>query len=219
MTDITKTYRRGRESVRAIKEASFEVADGDFIVIRGASGSGKSSLLNILGCLDVATSGTYQLEGENISHKSDAELARIRSKNIGFVFQSFHLLPKTTAVENVELPMIYAGGKIDRKRALAMLERVGLAARAHHYPQQLSGGEQQRVAVARALVNDPQLILADEPTGNLDAAAGVQVMALLNDLNREGRTIILVTHDDEIASHARRTLTIRDGILSEGAAS
>jgi putative ABC transport system ATP-binding protein len=211
--DLTKTYNRGREAVTAIRNASFDVADGDYVVIRGASGSGKSSLLNILGCLDQATSGTYSLGGENISHKTDEELSDIRCRRIGFVFQSFHLLPKTRAIENVELPMIYAGMRPDSIRAMDLLDRVGMAARAKHFATQLSGGEQQRVAIARALVNDPRLILADEPTGNLDEAAGKQVMDLLDQLNAEGRTIVLVTHDDAVAARARRTLVIRDGLL------
>ncbi len=215
IADLTKTYTRGEEAVAAIKHASFAIAGGDFVVIRGASGSGKSSLLNILGCLDRPTSGTYELAGEDVSHKNDAALSKVRSEKIGFVFQSFHLLPKTTALENVELPMIYADRRPDRARATAMLERVGLGHRARHYATQLSGGEQQRVAIARALVNDPPLILADEPTGNLDEAASKQVMALLGELNGEGRTIVLVTHDDAVAAHARRTLTIRDGVLAE----
>jgi putative ABC transport system ATP-binding protein len=218
IVDLTKTYARGAETVQAIRHASFEIADGDFVVIRGASGSGKSSLLNILGCLDQPTSGIYELDGEDVSHKTDNGLSKVRSEKIGFVFQSFHLLPKTTALENVELPMIYADRPPDRARASAMLERVGLGHRANHYATQLSGGEQQRVAIARALVNDPPLILADEPTGNLDESAGTQVMGLLGDLNREGRTIVLVTHDDAIAAHARRTLTIRDGVLAESGA-
>jgi putative ABC transport system ATP-binding protein len=215
--DITKTYNRGEGKVHAIRHANFAIADGDYVVIRGASGSGKTSLLNILGCLDQPTSGAYELAGEDVSHKSDAARSKIRSRNIGFVFQSFHLLPRTTALENVELPMIYADRTIDRARALSMLDRVGLRPRANHYATQLSGGEQQRVAIARALVNDPPLILADEPTGNLDEAAGAQVMSFLAELNGDGKTIVLVTHDDAVAAHARRTLTIRDGILSENA--
>ncbi len=218
IVDLTKTYARGAETVQAIRHASFEIADGDFVVIRGASGSGKSSLLNILGCLDQPTSGIYELDGEDVSHKTDNGLSKVRSEKIGFVFQSFHLLPKTTALENVELPMIYADRPLDRARASAMLARVGLGHRANHYASQLSGGEQQRVAIARALVNDPPLILADEPTGNLDESAGTQVMGLLGDLNREGRTIVLVTHDDAIAAHARRTLAIHDGVLVESGA-
>jgi putative ABC transport system ATP-binding protein len=185
------------------------------VVVRGASGSGKSSLLNILGCLDRPTSGRYELAGEDVSKSSDAALSKIRARKIGFVFQAFHLLPKTTAVENVELPMVYAGGKVDRARALAMLDRVGLKSRAHHYGTQLSGGEQQRVAIARALINDPPLILADEPTGNLDEGTGRQIMDMLDALNAQGKTIVLVTHDDVVAGRARRILNIRDGRLEE----
>jgi len=159
--------------------------------------------------------GTYLLDGADVSHKSDAELSRIRSQKIGFIFQSFNLLPRTTAIENVELPMIYADREISRSRAAAMLARVGLAHRERHFATELSGGEQQRVAIARALINDPALILADEPTGNLDESAGADVMGLLHDLNDEGRTIVLVTHDDAVASHARRVLMIRDGVLRE----
>jgi putative ABC transport system ATP-binding protein len=216
---ITKSYRRGEEHIAAIREADFSIRAGEFVVIRGRSGSGKSSLLNILGCLDQPTSGRYLLEGVEVNGLSDAALSRIRALKIGFIFQSFHLLPRTSAAENVELPMVYAGRAPDRRVALAVLERVGLADRADHYPSQLSGGEQQRVAVARALVNGPALILADEPTGNLDRAAGETVLELLQGLNREGRTIVLVTHDDGIAAHANRALTIRDGVVTEGSAS
>jgi putative ABC transport system ATP-binding protein len=219
LEQITKSYRRGEEHVAAIRAADFYIRAGEFVVIRGRSGSGKSSLLNILGCLDRATSGRYLLEGMEVNGLSDTALSRIRASKIGFVFQSFHLLPRTSAAENVELPMIYAGRKPDRRVALTVLERVGLADRAGHHPSQLSGGEQQRVAVARALVNGPALILADEPTGNLDRAAGEAVLGLLQGLNREGRTIVLVTHDDAIAAHAGRSLTIQDGIVTEGTAS
>jgi putative ABC transport system ATP-binding protein len=212
---LTKTYARGRETVAALKDVNFVISDGDYVVVRGASGSGKSSLLNILGCLDRPTSGRYELAGEDVSKSSDAALSKIRARKIGFVFQAFHLLPKTTAVENVELPMVYAGGKVDRARALAMLDRVGLKSRAHHYGTQLSGGEQQRVAIARALINDPPLILADEPTGNLDEGTGRQIMDMLDALNAQGKTIVLVTHDDVVAGRARRILNIRDGRLEE----
>ncbi len=213
--NISKTYSHGGTPVTALRDISFEIAAGEFVVVRGASGSGKSTLLNILGCLDSPTSGAYQLDGTDVSRKSDSELSRIRSQKIGFVFQSFNLLPRTTAIENVELPMIYADRAVSRSRAASALERVGLGHRLHHFATELSGGEQQRVAIARALINDPAVILADEPTGNLDEAAGTTVMGLLQELNEEGRTIILVTHDPAIAAHARRTLAIRDGVLQE----
>jgi putative ABC transport system ATP-binding protein len=210
---ISKTYSRDGVPVTALGSLSFEIDTGDFVVIRGSSGSGKSTLLNLLGCLDTPTSGTYLLDGEDVSHKRDVELSHIRSRKIGFVFQSFNLLPRTTAIENVELPMIYADRTADRSRAVNALMRVGLGHRVRHFATELSGGEQQRVAIARALINDPALILADEPTGNLDETAGSTVMQLLRDLNDEGRTIVLVTHDPAVAAHARRTLLIRDGNL------
>jgi putative ABC transport system ATP-binding protein len=212
---ISRTYSRDGVPVTALREATFDIADGDFAVIRGASGSGKSTLLNILGCLDSPSSGTYRLDGADVSHKTDAELSRMRSRKIGFIFQSFNLLPRTTSIENVELPMIYADRAASRARAAEILARVGLGHREHHFATELSGGEQQRVAIARALINDPALILADEPTGNLDEKAGAGVMDILHQLNAEGRTIILVTHDDAVAAHARRVLLIRDGVLAE----
>ena len=215
MENISKTYSRDGVPVTALREASFSIDDGDFVVIRGVSGSGKSTLLNIIGCLDSPSTGNYFFDGADVSHKSDAELSRIRSERIGFVFQSFNLLPRTTAIENVELPMIYAGRKINRSRATEALARVGLAHREGHFATELSGGEQQRVAIARALINDPALILADEPTGNLDEISGASVMTILHELNDEGRTIVLVTHDEEVAAHARRLLLIRDGVLCE----
>ena len=183
------------------------------MVIRGASGSGKSTLLNLLGCLDRATTGRYQLDGEDVSRLGDRELSRIRNAKIGFIFQSFNLLPRTTAVENVEVPMVYADGRVDRQKARAALERVGLGDRGGHFATELSGGEQQRVAVARALIDDPALILADEPTGNLDLAAGEEVMRLLLRLHREGGTVVLVTHDDAVASYAAREIFLRDGAI------
>src|SRR5277367_4137369 len=213
--NISRTYSRNGVPVTALREATFNIDAGDFVVIRGVSGSGKSTLLNILGCLDSPSTGTYLLDGADVSHKSDAELSRIRSQKIGFIFQSFNLLPRTTAIENVELPMIYADREISRSRAAETLARVGLAHRERHFATELSGGEQQRVAIARALINDPALILADEPTGNLDESSGADVMGILHDLNDEGRTIVLVTHDDAVASHARRVLMIRDGVLRE----
>ncbi|MCC7257911.1 MAG: ABC transporter ATP-binding protein [Gammaproteobacteria bacterium] len=212
---IARTYTRGDGTpVPALKDISFGIAKGEFVTIRGASGSGKSSLLNILGCLDTPTAGTYRLDGEDVSHHDDQRRSHVRNRKIGFVFQSFNLLPRTTAVENVEIPALYAGGHVDRGRALAILGRVGLGDRADHYVTELSGGEQQRVAIARALMNDPPLLLADEPTGNLDSAAGESVMALLTELHREGRTIVLVTHDEGVAAHAKREILIRDGLIA-----
>jgi putative ABC transport system ATP-binding protein len=215
LKQVSKTYSRNGVPVTALRDASFGIDAGDFVVIRGVSGSGKSTLLNILGCLDSPTAGTYLLDGADVSHKSDAELSRIRSQKIGFIFQSFNLLPRTTAIENVELPMIYADQAVSRTRAKQALARVGLAHREHHFATELSGGEQQRVAIARSLINDPALILADEPTGNLDQMAGAAVMQILGELNEEGRTVVLVTHNDEVARHARRVLVIRDGVLRE----
>jgi putative ABC transport system ATP-binding protein len=210
--NISKTYLRGDGvSVEALKNVSFRIAPGEFVVIRGPSGSGKSTLLNILGCLDPPTKGSYRLDGEDVSGYDDKQLSRIRNARIGFIFQSFNLLPRTAAVENVEIPMVYGQGQVNRKRALSALERVGLAARASHFAAELSGGEQQRVAVARALINDPALILADEPTGNLDFNAGREVMRLLCDLQTEGRTIVLVTHDDAVAAYGSREILLRDG--------
>jgi putative ABC transport system ATP-binding protein len=219
--NISKTYPRGEAgTVEALQAISFQIASGEFVAVRGASGSGKSTLLNIVGCLDQPSSGSYRLDGEDVANYGDKQLSRIRNAKIGFIFQSFNLLPRTSALENVEIPMVYRDGRVDRRRALAALERVGLAARAHHFATQLSGGEQQRVAIARALINSPALILADEPTGNLDATAGREVMRLLEGLHDEGRTIVLVTHDDAIAASASREIQLRDGqIISDRQAS
>jgi putative ABC transport system ATP-binding protein len=214
MSEVCKTYARGGHSiVHALREVSLSIADREFVAIRGASGSGKSTLLNILGCLDVPTSGTYLLGNENVSHHSDRNLSRARAEKIGFIFQSFNLLPGTTARENVELPMIYARGRVNRRKALELLERVGLQDRANHFAGELSGGQQQRVAIARALVNDPPLILADEPTGNLDSAASLEVMEILTKLHKEARTIVLVTHDDKVARYAEREVCLHDGAI------
>jgi putative ABC transport system ATP-binding protein len=211
---VSKVYQRGGgAAVRALREVSFTIRAGEFVTIRGASGSGKSSLLNILGCLDTATCGAYLLGGEDVSRYSDRHRSAVRNQRIGFVFQSFNLLPRTTALENVEIPMVYSTGPVDRKKALAALRRVGLSERAGHFSAELSGGEQQRVAIARALINDPRLLLADEPTGNLDSAAGDSIMRLLTDLHQDGRTIVLVTHDEHVASFADRELVLRDGAL------
>jgi putative ABC transport system ATP-binding protein len=212
--NISKSYSRGETGVvAALKAASFTIVPGEFVVVRGASGSGKSTLLNVLGCLDRPTTGRYHLDGEDVSGLSDQQLSRVRNAKIGFIFQSFNLLPRTTAIENVEVPMVYGDGHIDRKRAQLALERVGLRNRANHFATELSGGEQQRVAIARALINNPALILADEPTGNLDLAAGEEVMRLLQALNRQGRTILLVTHDNAVATYASREMYLRDGAI------
>jgi putative ABC transport system ATP-binding protein len=215
ISHIARTYTRvDGTPVVALKDVTFTIGQGEFVTIRGTSGSGKSSLLNIIGCLDTPTSGTYRLDGEDVSTYTDRQRSQIRCRKIGFVFQSFNLLPRTTAVENVEIPALYMGGPIDRARALSILQRVGLGERARHFVAELSGGEQQRVAIARALMNDPPLLLADEPTGNLDSAAGESIMQLLAELNREGRTIVLVTHDENVAAFAKRELIIRDGVIA-----
>jgi len=214
LRDVSKVYRRGDGTpVAAVRDISFAIQVGEFVTIRGASGSGKSSLLNILGCLDTPTTGTYHLAGEDVSQYSDRQRSAMRNRQIGFIFQSFNLLPRTTALENVEIPMVYSGRRIDRRKALAVLERVGLGARADHFATELSGGEQQRVAIARALINDPPVLLADEPTGNLDSASGESIMRVLRELHDDGRTIVLVTHDGHVAEHARRELLLRDGTL------
>jgi putative ABC transport system ATP-binding protein len=216
LKNIGKIYQRNDgASVLALRDVSFEVQRGEFVTLRGPSGSGKSSLLNIIGCLDRPTSGTFELEGIPLAGLADSELSQIRSRRIGFVFQAFHLLPRSTALENVELPMIYSGRPVDRTKALEALARVGLRDRADHYSAELSGGQQQRVALARALSNDPALILADEPTGNLDSAAGHEVMSLLVSLNEEGRTIVLVTHDDAVAAYASREIRLADSRVVE----
>jgi putative ABC transport system ATP-binding protein len=212
---ITKSFPAKGTAVTALRDVSFSIAKGEFVVIRGPSGSGKSSLLNLLGCLDRPSAGAYRLDGEDVSALDDGALSRVRAHKVGFVFQAFNLLQRTTAVENVELPMIYADRPVDRAAATSALRRVGLDHRSHHFPAQLSGGEQQRVAIARALINDPALILADEPTGNLDQAAGDNIMAILATLNAEGRTIVMVTHDDGVAAKAGRSLTLKDGKLTE----
>jgi len=213
--NIEKTYRRGDGTpVNALRDVSFKIDAGEFVTVRGASGSGKSSLLNILGCLDTPTAGTYRLAGEDVSHYTDQERSHLRCRRIGFIFQSFNLLPRTTALENVEVPALYGGGRIDRDKAFSLLDSVGLADRAGHFITELSGGEQQRVAIARAMMNDPPLLLADEPTGNLDSASGEAILELLTKLHVEERTIILVTHDEAIASYAQRELLIRDGVIA-----
>ena len=218
MKDIVKQYRMGDEITTVLKGITLTVYRGEFLAVLGPSGSGKSTLMNIIGCLDSPTSGEYLLEGKRIGDRSESELAHIRSKKIGIIFQSFYLLKDQNALENVELPMIYAGAtrKECRRRAIEMLEKVGLEDRMTHMPSQLSGGQQQRVAIARALVNTPALLLADEPTGALDQATGKQVMKIFHELNEEGHTIIMITHDAGIAAHAGRIVRILDGNLYEG---
>ena len=214
--DLVKTYRLGEMEVHALRGVSLEVQAGGFVAIMGASGSGKSTLMNVIGCLDVPTGGTYEMDGVDVSTLSGNQLADIRNHKIGFVFQSFNLIPRTTACENVQLPLFYRGISSREQQALAMraLARVGLAGREQHHPAQLSGGQQQRVAIARALVTNPVLILADEPTGNLDSQASREIMDTLRQLNvNEGLTIILVTHEGDIARFARRVITMRDGLI------
>jgi putative ABC transport system ATP-binding protein len=214
---VTKVYRTGSISVAALRGVSLTIEQGEYVAIIGPSGSGKSTLMHILGCLDVPTSGGYHLAGEDVSHMSETALAEVRNRRIGFVFQQFNLLPSMTAWQNVELPLVYAGvPRSERKeRAVGALGRVGLAGRIHHRPGELSGGQQQRVAVARALVTEPDLILADEPTGNLDSGSAAEVLRLMGELHEAGRTLVLITHDTEVASAAGRVVGIRDGLLSE----
>src|SRR5687767_12083607 len=208
---VVKSYRAGDTEVRALDGVDLTVDDGDFVAIMGPSGSGKSTMMNILGCLDVPTEGRYLLDEIDVSGMSDDELAAIRNRKIGLVFQSYNLLPRTTALDNVELPLVYGNHRARRSRAMRALEEVGLADRATHLPNQLSGGQQQRVAIARALVTRPTMLLADEPTGNLDTRTTVEVMALFQELNDQGITIVLVTHEAEVAQYARRVVEVRDG--------
>lgn len=215
ITDMTKTYTMGAQQVHALKGVSFDLHQNEYIAIMGPSGSGKSTLMNMLGCLDTPSSGRYELNGKDVSTLKDDELAGVRNKEIGFVFQTFNLLPRSTCLANVELPLIYAGMKTSERRAKAMdlLQKVGLGDRTGHKPNELSGGQRQRVAVARALVNNPSILLADEPTGNLDSKTGVDIMHLFERLYRSGNTLIVVTHEEEIAAHARRIIRLRDGKL------
>ena len=214
--DVTKVFRMGDVEVRALRGVSLEIATGEFVAIRGPSGSGKSTLMNILGCLDRPTTGRYLLEGRDVAPLDRDALARIRNRMLGFVFQSFNLLHRTSAIENVELPLLYAGvGRVERRRRAAeALERVGLGDRLDHTPNRLSGGQQQRVAIARALVSEPKLILADEPTGNLDSRTSVELMALFQELGRSGITIVLVTHEPDIATFVGRVVVVRDGHIA-----
>ncbi len=219
MEDIVKQYRMGDETQTVLNHVNLSLEEGDFLSILGPSGSGKSTMMNIIGCLDTPTSGKYTLRGRDIGSCTQHELAGIRCHEIGFIFQSFQLLPRMDAIKNVELPLIYAGvPKREReKRAREMLERVGLSEKLNHFPNQLSGGQQQRVAIARALATNPTILLADEPTGALDQSTGKQVMELFKEINREGRTVIMITHDLSIAQNAHRIVNILDGVLSEGA--
>lgn len=216
LENIGKTYRMGQMEVQALAGVSFRIKTGEMVAIMGPSGSGKSTLMNILGCLDSPTNGKYILDGVEVSKVSDGELAEVRNSKIGFVFQQFNLLPRTSAVDNVELPTIYSNGNSGHKRALEMLDKVGMGHRANHHPVQLSGGEQQRVAIARSLVNRPAILLADEPTGNLDSRTSAEIMNILLSLNqKDGITIILVTHERSIGEQTQRIITIKDGKLFE----
>ncbi|MEX2435650.1 MAG: ABC transporter ATP-binding protein, partial [Balneolaceae bacterium] len=213
--DLTRVYQMGKTEVRALDGVSFEVEENEYIAIMGPSGSGKSTLMNMIGCLDTPSSGEYILNGNRVSELDDSELAQVRNREIGFVFQTFNLLPRTDCLRNVELPLIYAGVKsADRKqKATETLNKVGLGDRLDHKPNELSGGQRQRVAIARALVNDPSIMLADEPTGNLDTKTGEEIMILFEELYRAGNTIIVVTHEKDIAEHARRIIRLRDGVI------
>jgi putative ABC transport system ATP-binding protein len=210
----SKIYRTGSIEVRALDRVNLRISEGEMVAIMGHSGSGKSTMMNILGCLDAPTEGRYLLDGVDVGKLRDKQLARIRNRKIGFVFQSFNLLPRTSALRNVELPLVYAGSRSRRAQARAALDRVGLSSRESHQPNELSGGQQQRVAIARALVTDPSMILADEPTGALDSVSTADIMKLLVDLNNTGRTIVLITHEDDVASFATRVVKLHDGRIS-----
>ncbi|PYL00058.1 MAG: macrolide ABC transporter ATP-binding protein [Verrucomicrobia bacterium] len=216
LQNISRRYQMGAETIHALREVSLEIDRGEYVAIMGPSGSGKSTLMNLVGCLDTPSSGSYELNGVNTSEMDDNQLAGIRNREIGFVFQTFNLLPRANALRNVELPLIYAGLSNEERKTMALdaLTQVGLADRIHHKPNELSGGQRQRVAVARALVTNPSIILADEPTGNLDSRTGEEIMALFETLSRKGNTLIVVTHEEEVARHARRILRIRDGLIA-----
>jgi putative ABC transport system ATP-binding protein len=215
LQNISRRYQMGAETVHALREVALEIQRGEYVAIMGPSGSGKSTLMNLIGCLDTPTAGEYELNGTQVGQMNDNQLAEIRNREIGFVFQTFNLLSRSNALHNVELPLIYAGVPAEERRrvALDVLAQVGLADRIHHKPSELSGGQRQRVAVARALVNKPSILLADEPTGNLDSKTGEEIMALFESLYHRGHTVILVTHEHDIAEHARRTVKLRDGVI------